>query len=95
MSKSRKFGVALTSFGGFLLASATYLWLFTKPIISAANTETGYIAVNDADYFIGLSLLIFGILAVSVGLNYLAKNKPPEKSKLPFVFNLAGGLIGL
>jgi hypothetical protein len=51
--------------------------------------------INDSDYFIGLSLLIFGILGVSVGLNYLFKNKSPEKSKLPFVFSLAGGLIGL
>jgi len=93
MSKISKVGVALTSLGIFILALATYLWLFTKPSVSAPNAA-GVGPINEADYYVGLSMLIFGILAVSVGLNYLAKNKSIEKLKPP-VFNITGALIGL
>ena len=75
MSKISKVGVALTSLGIFILALATYLWLFTKPAVGVPNA-TGVAPINEADYFVGLSMLIFGILVVSGDLTILRKTSP-------------------
>ena len=71
----------LTSLGVVLLSLATYLWLFTKPIVHTFTAPSPLLTFNYNSYYAGFALLIAGILASSVGYNFLVNDKPPEKTK--------------